>query len=455
MTSNISGLLARFPRVRALVVGDAMLDVYLRGSSTRICREAPVPIVTVAQREACAGGAGNAAAAVAGLGASVALVSAIGDDAEGTELLAALGSAGVDTDSLLRLAGHRTLAKERVIADDHLLVRFDQGAGVFMRRAHRDRLVAAIERHWEWADVVIISDYGYGVVDQEMIDTLQRLRQRIERPVVVDAPDPRAFKDLRPTIVKPSFAQAAQMLGPLPGWVAGDRVERTRSWSDRLLAATGAQAVAVTLDVEGALLFEPGQEPFRTFARPVPNSHSVGAGDTYVATMAVAAAAGATLPEAAELASMATSIVVESIGTSVCTLAELQRRMVGQLKIISREALANVVADARRAGKTFVFTNGCFDILHPGHVRVITQARAACDRLILGLNSDTSVRRLKGPERPVQDERAQDSWARRLSPAAWEATGLTAECFSLVRMQADAQFAETLAMLADGASRAA
>ena len=214
MTSNINALLDRFEDVNVLVIGDAMLDVYLRGSSTRICREAPVPIVNVAERETRPGGAGNAAAAVAGLGASVVLVSAVGDDAEGTELVGALEAANVRVDSLLRIADHSTLAKERVIADDHLLVRFDQGTGIFMRRGHRDRLIAAIERHWDWADVIIVSDYGYGVMDQETKGVLQRLRQREERPIVVDSPDPGAFKDLRPTVVKPSFAQAAQMLGP-------------------------------------------------------------------------------------------------------------------------------------------------------------------------------------------------------------------------------------------------
>ena len=398
-----TALIERFAGQRVLVLGDAMLDSYLSGSCSRLCQEAPVPIVQVGQRADLPGGAANSAANVGALGAEAWLLAVSGDDAEGDRLGEALRARGLTTTHLLRAAGRRTLSKQRVLADGQLLVRFDQGEGGPPDEATERWLLERLAALFPLADAVIVSDYGYGVLTPRVLAALADLQRRTPRLLCVDAKRLEGYRQVSPTAVKPNFGQAARLL-ELPALVERPaRVELVVSLGERLLERSGAQIAAVTLDVDGALVFERGRPTYRTYARPTSHSRAAGAGDTYLAALALALAAGADTPAAAELAAAAAALAVEQDGTSVVAAAELRAHVAAENQKVASEPalLAERLALHRRAGRRVVFTNGCFDLLHRGHVTYLSRAKALGEVLVVGVNSDASVRRLKGPERPI------------------------------------------------------
>ncbi len=390
-------IVARFAGLRALVVGEAMLDTYLCGEAGRICPEAPVPAVAIRERLDAPGGAANTAANVRALGGAVTLLSAAGDDYEGELLRQALCEAGIGDEQVLCVAGRRTLARGRVVAAGQLLVRFDQGdedaLPEAIERALVERLRALAPRH----DVLIVSDYGYGVLSERLIAALAAL-PRASRPLLlVDAKRPERFRSSVPDLVKPNRAQAAALLG-LDGLEPACLAAR----GEELLELTGARVAAVTLDADGAVTIERGRPPRRIFGRRVAGAQPAGAGDTVLATLALALAAGAETDAALELAVAAGGIAVSRPGTAACSARELLAELLAPAKFAATtEELAAWVATLRASGRRIVFTNGCFDLLHSGHVSYLAQARALGDVLVVGLNTDESVRRLKGPARPI------------------------------------------------------
>ncbi|MCA1725876.1 MAG: D-glycero-beta-D-manno-heptose 1-phosphate adenylyltransferase [Thermomicrobia bacterium] len=330
-------LIDNFARARILVIGDAMLDCYLTGTTNRVCREAPVPIVALGERQDVSGGAANTAANIASLGGNVTFLSVVGDDAEGKRLLGALAASGVDG----------------------------------------------------------------GVLTPRVLQTLAALQARSPRPLIVDGKDYPAYRSVGITAIKPNYDDAVRLLG-LPPVHGGARVAQIEKHGERLLNLTGARIAAVTLDVDGALVIERGFPPHRIPARPSAHARAIGAGDTFVSALALALAAGGDACAAAEIAAVAAAIAVESEGTTACTLEALRERLIGPAQ--QGSDLAAVVARVdrmRAAGKRIAFTNGCFDILHRGHVTLLAAARALGDALIVGVNTDESVARLKGPHRPI------------------------------------------------------
>jgi D-beta-D-heptose 7-phosphate kinase/D-beta-D-heptose 1-phosphate adenosyltransferase len=400
------GLLDRFGSLEVAVVGDVLLDAYLQGTAGRLCREAPVPVVELHRRAHAPGGAANAAANVAALGGRAALVSVTGDDHHGDVLRAALDDRGVPRDGLVRDPTRRTLALTRVLAGGQLLVRYDEGTATPVRDGAEAALLAALDGALATADAVIVSDYGYGVVTPAVVDRLARLQAERPRVLVVDAKHPAAYRRLTPTAVKPNWSEAVQLLVGLDGGAdldrAEERAEALARHGQRLLELTGAQIVAVTLDAEGAIVFEQGRAPHRTYAAPATHTGATGAGDTFVAAFTLALAAGAHTPAAAELASVAAEVVVTRPGTATCGAAELRQRVGPEDKLVTGvDRLAERVAALRSQGRRLVFTNGCFDILHRGHITYLNRAKALGDVLIVGVNDDGSVRSLKGPARPI------------------------------------------------------
>jgi D-beta-D-heptose 7-phosphate kinase/D-beta-D-heptose 1-phosphate adenosyltransferase len=228
---------------------------------------------------------------------------------------------------------------------------------------------------------------------------------------VVDARDLAHYRGLGPTAVKPNYAEAASLLGQSPLADAGARVRQLEAAQARLLRLTGAQVCAVTLDTHGGLVFERGRAAYRTYARPSPAARATGAGDTFAAALGLALAAGADTPTAAEIASAAAGVVVGRDGTAVCSALELRASLHGesQGKLLEERHLDAWLAASRAQGRRVVFTNGCFDLLHRGHVTCLSRAKSLGDVLVVGLNSDASVRRLKGADRPINawDDRAQ------------------------------------------------
>jgi len=409
MTTNLTRLIDAFAGLNVLVVGDAMLDSYLEGTARTICREAPVPIISLDSRIDAPGGAANSAANIRGLGARTTLLSAIGDDDEGKRLRQLLEQRDIVTEHLLAQPDRNTLAKNRVIAATQMLVRFDQGSTGPLDWPTERALIARLEQLFARNDVIVVSDYGYGILTPRVIAALAALQAQSPRVLVADSKYLPAYCDVGITAIKPNYAEAARLLdirsveGPM-------RADSIAAHGDRLLELTGAQIAAVTLDTDGAILIERGRPPYRTYARPTHHSYAAGAGDTFLSALALAIGAGADTPAAAEIAAAAAAIVVGKAGTVACSARTLRAAISVEGKYIPK--LSRLLAQAelyRQQGRRIVFTNGCFDILHRGHITYLSRAKALGDVLIVGINADASVRRLKGPTRPINslEDRAQ------------------------------------------------
>jgi len=394
-------LLNLFSSLHVLVVGDAMLDVYLRGNSSRLCQEAAVPIVEFAERSEAPGGAANTALNLRALGASVTLLSVVGRDREARRLCAALTQQGVDTRNVLPHPQRKTLCKQRVMSGGQLVVRLDQGDTGPLNLPDQHAVASRLRALAERADAIVLSDYDYGTIGPEVIAMLAERQQHFRPLIVGDSKCLARFSGVHFAAVKPNYGQAAQLLGACPLEGAA-RVEQMLRLGPGIANRVDSDLVALTLDQDGAIVFEQGRPALRTFTEPNPHSQAAGAGDTYVAALALALAAGGTAEQAAPIAAAAAAVVVAKDGTACCTWRELQGRLDGHaLADGTLEGLLPVLDEYRRRGQRIVLTNGCFDILHRGHITYLRQARALGDVLVCGVNSDESIRRLKGPDRPI------------------------------------------------------
>jgi D-beta-D-heptose 7-phosphate kinase / D-beta-D-heptose 1-phosphate adenosyltransferase len=325
------------------------------------------------------------------------VIGCVGTDDEGARLHDALAARGVDVTHLVATS-RPTATLHRVVASQQLLLRFDTITDHRVDNATATRLATALREAWGSCEAVIVSDYGYGTVDA-LRDTIAELQRDDPRLLVLDAKHLGDIAPLQPTVVKPNWAEVAELLGLTD---THGRVEEVLAHGDRILELTGARIATVTLDLAGAVVFESGCEPYRLPVRSAPTRHAIGAGDTFVATLACALAAGMAAPSAAELAATAATVAVENRRTATCTAGALAAAVeIGGKVLRSLAELADVVTWYRAAGRRIVFTNGCFDILHRGHISYLERARMCGDVLIVGVNDDASVARLKGPLRPV------------------------------------------------------
>jgi D-beta-D-heptose 7-phosphate kinase/D-beta-D-heptose 1-phosphate adenosyltransferase len=401
MNPNLPQLIDAFAGLNVVVVGEAMLDSYLEGSTGRFCPEAPVPIVALSARRDLPGGAANAAANARALGARVRLLSVVGADTEGQVLRQVLAERGVETDDVLTHVGRRTLTKQRVLASGQILLRLDQGSTEPLDADTEQALIDRLTALYPQADAVLVSDYRYGLLTPRLIRVLADLQTRWSKVLVADSRRLQVFRDVGVTAVKPNYEEAVRLLGgqALDGFPV--RAEGVAAHAERLLDLTGAQIAAVTLDSEGALVIERGRPLHRTYAQPA-RSCVAGAGDTFVAGLTLALAAGASTAAAAELASGAAAVVVGKERTAVCSAQELREHVSAGGKFFGDlTRLRNRLEFYREQGRKIVFTNGCFDILHRGHITYLNRAKALGDVLVVGVNSDDSIHRLKGPSRPI------------------------------------------------------
>lgn len=399
-------LIDRLAGARVACIGDVMLDRYVRGRADRISPEAPIPVLSVEDEIAAPGGAGNVARNLAALDARASLVGLIGDDAAGAELRALLSDAKLAEAALIAQPGRQTTIKTRYLAGAQQILRADRETLAPPPPAVRERLLAAALSALEASSVAILSDYGKGALAAGTTEAVLARAGSLGRPVVVD-PKARDYAVYRgASVIAPNRPELATAVG---GAVErGGEAEAARA----LIARFGFPAVLATLGRDGMLLVTAdGVLALPAEARDVFDVS--GAGDTVMAALAAAMAAGAPLGEAAALANVAAGLVVAKVGTAVVSREELARTLrrrdlaAGEGKIAGAEAAADQARRWRRQGLKVGFTNGCFDLLHPGHVSLLAQARAACDRLIVGLNTDASVARLKGEGRPVQGEAAR------------------------------------------------
>jgi D-beta-D-heptose 7-phosphate kinase/D-beta-D-heptose 1-phosphate adenosyltransferase len=409
--SDLLNTIDAFAGQKILVLGEAMLDSYLQGTSERLCQEAPVPVVDIHESVYVPGGAANTAVNVRSLGAQVAFLSVIGKDDAGAKLVSALKECRVSGEYILSTPERQTLAKQRILAGSQIVVRFDQGSTSPMPADVETKFIERLNVLFPECDALLISDYNYGIITPRVLDALQKLQKKTQRLIVVDSKRLQAFRKLKVMAIKPNYHEALRLLGLEKIQDDADRIEQIAQKGTEALDLTGAQIAAITLDQDGALIFHRGDErPYRTYAKPEPNSRAAGAGDTFISALAVSLAAGASVEQTAEMASAAASIVVSKSGTAACSAEELKDYFFTSEKFVGDVfQLALQVAYYRRKGRKIVFTNGCFDILHRGHITYLNRAKALGDILIVGLNSDKSIRSLKGPDRPINalEDRAQ------------------------------------------------
>jgi D-beta-D-heptose 7-phosphate kinase/D-beta-D-heptose 1-phosphate adenosyltransferase len=402
MNTTLVRLLDALAGRRVAVLGEAMLDSYLEGAVRRFCPEAPVPVVSVGERRDLPGGAANTAVNAHGLGGRVRFLSVVGADPEGDALRLALQERGLSTEHLLTAPGRRTLLKQRFVAASQTLLRLDQGSTGAIEADTEEELLRRLAVLFADCEAVIVSDYAYGIVTPRILRALGDLQARWSGVLVVDSRRLAAFRDVGVTAVKPNCEEAVALLGgrPLEGFRL--RADALADYGERILELTGASIAAVTLDSEGALVFEHGRPPHRCYAQACRQACVAGAGDTFTATLALALAGGASTAAAADLATAAAAVVVGKERTAACSAVELRELLCAGGKFVADRAhLAARREFYRQQGRRVVFTNGCFDILHRGHITYLHQARALGDVLIVGVNSDDGIRRLKGPSRPL------------------------------------------------------
>ena len=395
-----------FAGLRALVIGDAMVDTWLEGEAIRLCKEAPVPVVREVSTTHCPGGAANTAVNLAALGAAVTYVAFIGKDQAGQHLREAFRTAGIDDQHLIEDAGVSTLHKVRVIASGQYVVRFDEGSTDGISTSSRLQMLERIAERFPESDLVVVSDYCHGAISDEVITLLGELQASNPTVLVIDSKTIARFAHCPATMVTPNLQEARRATDPEGSPDQPISLDMAHEIGHKLREMLGTSTIAVTMADQGVLLTGPGGEQVHVPCHPVSRASDVGAGDTFTAATAMALAAGALTEQAVRIGIDAASIAITRGRTSTVSAQDLLRR-VSLAEATPVRSLKEVVAQLeidRFHGKRIVFTNGVFDILHAGHVNVLRRAKALGDVLVVGINSDASTRRLKGPRRPVNRE---------------------------------------------------
>ncbi|WP_316189126.1 D-glycero-beta-D-manno-heptose-7-phosphate kinase [Bradyrhizobium sp. SZCCHNS1054] len=398
-------------RQTVLCVGDLMLDEFVYGEVSRISPEAPAPVIAVQRSEINIGGAGNVARNIASLGARCIFVGLIGDDEAGRQLQAELArEAGIES-VLVADRSRPTTRKVRFVSEHfstHML-RADWERAAPASAAIEQQLIDAILPLIDRADIVLLSDYAKGVLTARVIRHAIDAARKAGKRVIVD-PKSANFAIYRGvSLLTPNrkeFSEATRS--------RADTEQEIASAAQDAIRLADCEAILVTQSERGMTLVPRDGAPVHVPAYPVKVCDVSGAGDTVVAVLAATLAAGAEWEDALRMASAAAAVAVSKQGTASVTAAELRRKVLPHAYLAAEEKIVRDDGDLERRlaawreqGLRVGFTNGCFDILHPGHVKVLAAARAACDCLVVGLNSDASVKRLKGEDRPVQDERAR------------------------------------------------
>ena len=409
MTTSADHLdaLQRFEGAAILCIGDLMLDRYVHGRVTRISPEAPIPILRIDRETAMPGGMGNVVANIHALGGIPHVGAVVGNDEAARQLQAILGDFGSDSSVLVADAERPTTVKTRFVSGSQQLLRADNEVTRPISEKTEQALIGHLDRLIESSRAVVISDYRKGGVTQAIARAVIACAARAGIPVVVDA-KPESFGFFAgATVLKPNKRELADATGlPVD---ADDQIEAA---ARQLIRISGVDCIVATRSEQGISIVHGEGEALhlRTEAREVYDVS--GAGDTVAATLAMALGTGCGVLQATVLANHAAGIVVGKVGTAMVRLSELcaavdAKSVQSAHKVKSLDDAADEAERWRTRGVRVGFTNGCFDLLHPGHISILSQARGACDRLIVGLNSDASVRRLKGETRPVNDEHAR------------------------------------------------
>jgi D-beta-D-heptose 7-phosphate kinase/D-beta-D-heptose 1-phosphate adenosyltransferase len=408
--TDLARLVRELGRPTVVVLGDAMLDRYVFGGISRISPEAPIQILRVVREEERPGGAASVALDLAALGARVRLVACAGDDDTGRALRRLLTSSRIDAKGVVTLRGRATTLKTRMVARgashsvSQQVLRVDREDATPLRAADETKLIAKLRAALRGAGALVISDYAKGVVSERTARAVIAAARKAKVPVVVD-PKGRDYARYRgATVITPNRKEAFEATGIEPSGAAG-----AEACGRRLIEQTRVAAAVITLDKDGMAIV-----PRRGPAELVPTTPRevydvTGAGDVVVAVLGMALADGRTLSEAVHLANVAAGVEVGKVGATPVSREEILHALgvapAAAHRVVDVPTLRLELAPLRAAGKKVVFTNGCFDIVHAGHTRYLGEARREGDVLVVGLNSDSSTRRLKGPGRPVNRQR--------------------------------------------------
>jgi D-beta-D-heptose 7-phosphate kinase/D-beta-D-heptose 1-phosphate adenosyltransferase len=395
----------RLAHTSVLVIGDVMLDRYTYGSVSRISQEAPVPVLCIEREVALPGGAGNVVRNLTALGSATAFIAVVGDDQEGSDLTGLIGGQLNVEPWLLVESGRTTTVKTRLMASGQQLLRTDREDLEPIQPKLAERMLRIAGDAMAATSVTVLSDYGKGVLGAEVPARLVEAARKTGRKLIVDPRGSDFARYAGADIVMPNrfeLAAATDMPVDTEAAVVAAAIE--------LRARHGFGAVVVTRGNDGMTLVDAGgAQHFPAEAAEVYDTS--GCGDTALATLAAAVAAKLDLPVAVRLANLAAGVVVGKVGTAVARQSDLLAALSPQgsalRKIVTREAAIEQVERWRHKGWRVGFTNGCFDLLHPGHVHLLEEARDKCDRLVVGLNSDASVARVRGAPRPIQPEAAR------------------------------------------------
>ena len=413
----ITSYINKFNEVNALVVGDIMLDEFVYGSVKRISPEAPVPVFCPTKKTKMLGGAGNVAANLCALGCNTIFMGVVGDDNQGRLIKQKLNDLGV-TANLIELSNWPTIIKTRMISGATHLLRSDREEKLNMSDDVLQQFIADFTKLAKSVDVVLLSDYNKGVLNSKTTPEIIKICEKLKKPVIIDPKGNHYEKYTGATLVKPNLKELSEATGMTFDPTANDFHKQITRGATKLFTAHNIQNLIVTLSEYG-MLYVSSENPsdilrIPTVAKEVYDVS--GAGDTSMATLGAAIGAQMSIKDAMKLANNASGIVVGKIGTATVSAAELiesvsendadddwkQKR-----KIITLAKAKQIAENLRKNGKVIGFTNGCFDCCHLGHLYSFVQAKKNCDVLFVGMNSDASVKRNKGPERPIQDEKTR------------------------------------------------
>jgi len=383
-----------------LVIGDLMIDHYLWGSCERISPEAPVQVVDIAKETTVLGGAGNVVNNLKALGAHVSVAGVIGDDANGDELVSMLAAIDVNTQHLIVQHNRKTSKKSRVIAVSQQILRYDKESKEDINEGSVATITEMLTQEIAKYDAVILSDYGKGVLTDRLCQNIISLAKQHAVKVLVDPKGSDFSKYRGAYLLTPNKKEA--MLATGIDIVDNDSLQEALL---KLKSECELDISLITLSEDGIAIYDEAMKRFPTVAKEV--FDVTGAGDTVIASIAFALSAGKSIEETAAFANLAAGVVVGKIGSATVTMDEIEEyeaslhKSTSDAHIKSFEEIKRIVERYKSQGKKVVFTNGCFDILHVGHVKYLQVAKSFGDVLIVGLNSDASVSRLKGPTRPV------------------------------------------------------
>ncbi|HTJ65530.1 MAG TPA: D-glycero-beta-D-manno-heptose-7-phosphate kinase [Alphaproteobacteria bacterium] len=393
-----------FSQHTVLCIGDIMLDRFFYGDIERISPEAPIPVLRKARVVEMLGGVGNVANNITSLGGKAIVIGLVGKDSQATVIRDVLLQKPAMTSALVETEHRPTISKTRFIAARQQIVRADEESNLALQPSEERDLIAAVERMIPGADAVILSDYGKSTLSLAVIAKVISLAQARGIPVFVD-PKTKDFSRYRgATCITPNLKELALASG-----MAVDDEESVIAAARQVLAGAEAQAILATRSEKGMILVEAGGEVHTVAAKAREVFDVSGAGDTVIATMALACASGLSMAQAVQIANAAAGIVVGKPGTATADIGEVVQALNDEdasanqlhLRVQSHAEVDQMIQRWRAQGFTIGFTNGCFDILHSGHIALFEAARAQCDRLVVALNSDESIQRLKGPTRPI------------------------------------------------------